>query len=80
MDVFSLEEDDCSQMFITQSSPKRAGNETVLGDPLDFASPCVSLVGAEHAQGAQYSDISDEEFVQIPCSQPRNKKPDDSKR
>ena len=48
MEVFSLEEDDCSQMFITQSSPKRGndiGNFNILGDEMDFQSPCVSVLG-----------------------------------
>ena len=69
MEVYSLEEDDCSQLFITQASPKRLENGIVLGDPLDFASPCVSLVSKVDGGMNVYSDISDDDMDAIPCSQ-----------
>ena len=74
MEVFSLEEDDCNELFITQScsgdnnsvnSSVNDGFSGVLGDPMDFASPCSSLVNAH------YSDISDDDF-EIPSSQMAN--------
>ena len=83
MDVFSLEDEDCSQMFITQSSSndeQTRGNFSVLGDEFDFSSPCVSLLSGTNANHAQYSDISEDEFEQIPCSQKHQKAPDDHER
>ena len=68
MELFSLEDEEYSQLFITQSSnnsvnvTENDGNGSILGDPLDFKSPCVSVLSD------QYSDISDEEF-DIPSSQ-----------
>ena len=72
---FSLEDDDCSQMFITQSSVNNVGFEkaesdeevdsgllssTFLSvDQLDFKTPSVSVIG----KAKQYSDISDDEYV-----------------
>ena len=68
--IFSLEEEDGSELFLTQQS--RSNNEveesegncesTWFGmDPLDFTSPCVSLVGGGNPV---YSDNSDsEDFV-----------------
>ena len=69
--VFSLENDDASQLFITQSSNNdNRGDEseedmdtgvlssTFLGvAPTDFQSPCVSLI----AHNGNYSDISEPE-------------------
>ena len=75
MDVFSLEEDECSQMFITQNSPKQVqndGNNSILGDGLDFSSPLASIVKQVPRNEAQYSDISDNDFDQIRCSQQQN--------
>ena len=72
MDVFSLEDEDYSQMFITQSSPKRqkvGENLQILGDRSDFSKPLVSLVGAQNADKPQYSDISDDNFLDFPMSQ-----------
>ena len=73
MEVFSLEDDDCSQMFITQSSPKRqrisneeVGNFSILGDEMDFSSPCVSVLSGTN--NPHYSDISDDDFTEIQCS------------
>ena len=76
MDVFSLEEDDCSQLFITQSLPKSGENRglisDILGNGSDFTSPCVSLVNRRSIHDPQYSNISDDDFVDIPSSQQQN--------
>ena len=72
---FSLEDDDCSQLFITQSSNNSnkvigredSDEESVFGGSFlgikgtDFASPNVSVLGMPSC----YSDISDpeEDFV-----------------
>ena len=70
MEVFSLEDDECSQLFITQTSKEndegKLGNSGIILDPMDFSSPCVSVVNKELMQ---YSDISDDDFDMIPCSQ-----------
>ena len=73
-DLFSLEDDDCSQLFITQQPSQNiceimdkswdnndSGNETFLGlSADDFNSPCVSLANKSDLQG-KYLDISDAE-------------------
>ena len=71
MSVFSLEEDDCESLFITQSSMNSGNsqnNDGILGDPMDFSSPCASVISRESATQGKYSDISDDDF-EIPCSQ-----------
>ena len=76
MEIFSLEEDDSSGLFLTQTpsaESKESENKdksAILGDPFDFMSPCVSLVTS---QPTQYSDISDDDFEGIPSSQPQRK-------
>ena len=80
MEVYSLEEDDCSQLFITQTSPKRTENGLVLGDPMDFVSPCVSLVSKVDGAMNVYSDISDDDMETVPCSQvAKNENADDER-
>ena len=68
MEVFSLEDEDYSGMFLTQSShlDNISDNSMILPDPMDFGSPCVSLISKTQPH---YSDISEDEFVDIPCSQ-----------
>ena len=67
MEVFSLEEDDGASMFLTQTPVvnRAVQNLGILGDSSDFSSPCVGLVSGE----AKYSDISDDDFEEFPCSQ-----------
>ena len=70
MDTYSLEEEDCGALFLTQESRKLPGegsaNESqsegsFLGlEPADFCSLCVSLVAQGESLGI-YSDISEEE-------------------
>ena len=71
--AFSLEEDDCHQLFITQECKESIGDEvfddnyedtSILGiDGNDFSSPNVSVV---HGLSAVYSDISDSEDFEKP--------------
>ena len=78
--IFSLEEDECNDMFITQE-PKDLGGDCgnvnignfnsdegmLLGlSPTDFHSPCSSLINRK--ESGIYSDISDDEGV-FQCSQ-----------
>ena len=83
MEMFSLEEDDSNGLFLTQTPSVTSQNEDkvgefgILGDPLDFTSPCVSLVSSRQDQ---YSDISEDEFVDIPSSQPTTTDHGDSTR
>ena len=77
MDLFSLEDEDHSSMFLTQSSSyeeidissgiaeKSGENEKFLGlEKTDFTSPCRSLVSSLYTP--QCSDISDDEMVDKP--------------
>ena len=65
MELFSLK-DHGNELFITQESKndRGVGIDSILGDGLDFASPCMSLLDSK------YSDISEDEF-RIPSSQKR---------
>ena len=78
MDLFSLEDDDASSLFITQESNGDSNitingdNNSILGDPMDFGSPCASLVGDAKPH---YSDISEDEFEPLPSSQKHVKMP-----
>ena len=79
MEVFSFEEDDGNDLFLTQRSSSDGGNvgennnKGILGDPMDFSSPVVGVVsGTANQLGCTYEDISDEEDFQIPCSQVAN--------
>ena len=72
METFSLEDDECHELFITQSgSNKENGDEfgsisAILGDGSDFSLPCVSIMQS------QYSDISDDDDLVFPLSQKRS--------
>ena len=72
IDVYSLMEDACSDLFITQSSGDKNSNNSlsVIGNGSVFLSPCVSIVksGNVGSNVTQYEDISDDDF-DIPCSQ-----------
>ena len=72
MDVFSLEDEEYSDMILTQSSKLSdvSNNGGILPDPMDFEMPCISLICKSQPQ---YSNISDDDFVDIPCSQVPNK-------
>ena len=66
MEVFSLEDDDGNDLFITQSSTldkDLSQNNSILGDSANFSSPCVSIIPGV---SAHYSDISDDDFQDIP--------------
>ena len=63
MDPFSLEDEDCNELFITQEPSQKGGNDNfILGDGHDFVSPMWSLLDLK------YSDISEDEF-ELPSSQ-----------
>ena len=71
MELFSLEDDDARELFITQTPSQNKGGAELaglLGDPLDFTTPCKSLIGDGIVK---YSDISDDDDIVIPCSQNR---------
>ena len=76
--VFSLEDEDCEDLFITPepSTPKLVtGDVSILDDGYDFSSPCVSLTAGNIDQGPIYEDISDDEDFNIPSSQPNSTSP-----
>ena len=75
MEVFSLEEDEGNDLFITQESQNDSATSvgSILGDGLNFSTPCFSLLDSK------YSDISEDEF-EIPCSQKRSFSESDKKR
>ena len=83
-EVFSLEDDDYGNMFITQETNNSENlvnkldksydeDRVFLGvNESDFAMPCLSIV--KPVLNAMYSDISDDEDIddfQIPSSQKR---------
>ena len=72
MDVFSLEDEEYSDLILTQSSSisKVSEKSVIMPDPMDFQSPCVSLISKN---SMEYSDISDDDFERIPCSQVETK-------
>ena len=77
MDMFSLEDDDANELFITQtpsSSNVGIGNSGIMADNMDFTSPCKSLIPDGVQKKFDFSDISDDEIFEIPCSQ-KNVKP-----
>ena len=78
--AFSLEEDDCNQLFITQECKESIGEEvyddnyedtSILGiDGNNFSSPNVSVV---RGLNAVYSDILDsEDFEKLMESRPKS--------
>ena len=80
--VFSLE-DDYGDMFITQSdrvlNQSDSEKSEILKDPMDFSSPCVSLVSSQSSM--HYSDISDDDDIfEIPSSQKHQMNSNDTKR
>ena len=72
MDVFSLEEEEGNELFLTQETKESVSNDRekvhsqesdFLGlNVMDFQSPCVSLVQTKQDYQQEYSDISDVEF------------------
>ena len=71
MDVFSLEEDDGSSLFITQGVSKvqeETYNFDVGGDLMDLGGESLSQDPENYAHTLQVEDISDDDF-QFPSSQ-----------
>ena len=73
MDVYSLEDDGDNNIFITQepSDVNKSNGFGILGNPMDFSSPCASLISCRQEQ---YSDVSDDDFCPFPSSQAVNKR------
>ena len=75
MEVFSLEEEECGGLFLTQNSRNHNGESEEFAnkedksrednffgmDPFDFTSPCVSMICRNTERNTLYSDISDDE-------------------
>ena len=71
-DVFSLEDDEYNEMFITQTPreslidkleySQKERNYSVFSDEADFQSPVMSLVDKVRDQSSIYEDISDDDF------------------
>ena len=67
MEMFSLEEEDnVNEIMLTQHSQNVV---SILGNLMDFKSPCVGLTSQPHGGQQIYEDISDDDFFKIPCSQ-----------
>ena len=71
MEVFSLEEDDGNELFITQESKENVfemdkseeESENFLGlDTMDFQSPCSSILSKSDKYQPVCSDISGDDF------------------
>ena len=74
MDVFSLEEDDCSELFITQSDPKvvqNSGESDECNNGASSSGSFMSLLMSSSSDFPQYEDISDDDDFEIPSSQIR---------
>ena len=76
MEVYSLEDDGFSGLFLTQESHESVSisdnrnHGGIIGDPMDFTSPCVGLTGRNNGSTAGvYEDISDDDDFNIPSSQ-----------
>ena len=85
MEICSLEDDDYEGLFITQSDKSLnnsgiTGNSSILGDPMDFSSPLVTLTPRGENKMPEYSDISDDELDPFPCSQNYQSSPGHSQR
>ena len=79
-EIFSLEEEEkMSSMFLTQESRRNVNNSPILGDPMNYQSPCVSLVAQSQGAVSVYEDISDDELFKIPCSQQNSQTTSDAK-
>ena len=74
MDLYSLEDGDVGNIFVTQESR----NIVPLVPNFDVEADSVMEVDSvpNPQSGTQYSDISDDEFCGIPCSQVSQKKDD----
>ena len=72
MEVFSLEDDSCSQLFITQESKDKQDSKDIktdeedgqfLGlDPFDLQSPCSSIIDRKEKYQPACENISDDEM------------------
>ena len=74
MELCSLEEDNCPELFITQSDEEVKVGSPILGEGTDFASCLVSLMPKKKFDvgGDHYEDISVGDDFDIPSSQVDN--------
>ena len=81
MDVFSLEDEDTSALFITQSDRIiNDGNEINEDVNNEEEGEVAMEISLSQVNKPQYSDISDDDFVQIPSSQKVSNNDDSGKR
>ena len=69
MEVYTLEEEGMDNMFLTQSSQNILPLVPNFDVQHDMGNETVMLSQTENCDSNNYSDISDEEDVNIPCSQ-----------
>ena len=69
MDVFSLEEDDASRLFITQEPRSTSQSESSGAYGVDRQGNVLPSVLQSGLFSAQYSDISDDDMGDFQCSQ-----------
>ena len=72
MELFSLEDDDARDLFITQTPISDNGGAQLLendGISKDFNDPLRSIVSESKFGQSYYSYISDDDVFEIPCSQ-----------
>ena len=74
MEIFSLEDDECGDLFITQKSNDNDTISDLSGiadDSVNIASPrgVIANGSSGNLLGGQYSDISDDDAFDIPSSQ-----------
>ena len=67
METFSLEEDEASQMFLTQESRNLVPLVPIFDDKDE--EPQAAKLPENRQYPMDFSDISDEDFCDIPCSQ-----------
>ena len=72
MDICSVEDEDCSELFTTQNSKGIVSDSLdsgpILGDGSNFRAPLISLTPNFNVGGDHYEDISEDDF-DIPSSQ-----------
>ena len=70
LENFSLEDDDANGLFITQESREIIPLIPDMSENYDSASEFVFETDGKPITQVEYSDISDEEIINVPSSQP----------